>query len=104
MNTPQNWSFKQVTQDWYDTEAGQFFKESELSGLRICNAIMRHFIFQHNPHTGYMYTWKMEGTIEELELIANSERPIAGVGDGGRKDLQEVLNEMERNGDDDDRE
>lgn len=84
------WTIEQEKQKWLDTKAGEFLKKSDIQE-RMYNAIMRHFIFQYNPHSGSIYPWKMKGTIKELELIAKGELPIAGIGDKSRKDLQEVL-------------
>ncbi len=85
------WDYKQAERDWYNTEAGKFLKESELNGLRVANAIMRHYVYQFNPWTGDKRTWEMKGTIEELELIASDELSVTGVGDRGKKDLLRVL-------------
>lgn len=89
------WNYKQEEQKWLKTEAGRFLKDNQIIILRVHNIIMRYFIFQSNlyPSAGRHPVWFMNGTIEELELIARDERPINGIGDLGRKNLQEVLSE-----------
>ncbi len=90
------WNYNLKRHDWDNTEIGMFLKNSKLSGLRVCNAIMRHYIYQFNPCTGDMYLWKMKGVMEELKKIATGERPIAGVGDVGRAVLQEALENSDK--------
>ncbi len=87
------WNKDQEKRKWYDTEAGDFLNQSELVLSRTHNAVMRHFIYQSGPFPERVGdpTWSMKGTIKELELIARDELPIAGLGELGRENLQEVL-------------
>jgi len=87
------WDYEQEKQKWLKTEAGRLLKDNQIIILRVYNIIMRYFIFQSNSYSsiGRHPIWFMDGTIEELELIARDERPINGIGDLGRKNLQEIL-------------
>ncbi len=90
------WNYKQQEDAWLETEMGKFLKEALVTEVivpRTYNAIRRHFIFQSHTYNSSMYHWKIEGKIKELELIASEERPVAGIGVAGAKNLQGALND-----------